>query len=144
MRVKKKTAGFHQRFSQIDVLQQLFHSSLGLQAHALVGDGAILEHHQGGDAHYAELHGQLGVLVDVDLADLHLTSLLLSQLIHDGSHHAAGTAPGCPEIHQNGDIALQDLLLEVCFIYSYNAHFITLLFISGAPQVSAERFIHWP
>ena len=59
---------------------------------------AVLEEHEHGDGAYAELSGELGAVVHVDLADFDGVALLSGELLKDGGQHAAGSAPFGPEI----------------------------------------------
>ena len=43
---------------------------------------------------------------------LELSVVLLRQLVDEGRDHAAGPAPGRPEVHENGNVALEHLSLE--------------------------------
>ena len=85
---------------------------LGNSTHNGVDLLAALEHHQRWDAADAVLTGDVGVFVGIQLEDLDLTIEFLGDFFDDGSHHAAGATPGCPEVDQNRDVALQDVLLE--------------------------------
>jgi hypothetical protein len=43
---------------------------------------------------------------------LELSCVLLRELVDERRDHAAGPAPGRPEVHENGDVALEHLSLE--------------------------------
>src|SRR5581483_4314309 len=73
---------------------------------------AVLEHDERGDAHHAELLGDLRVLIDVDLRDLQLALLLAGDLLDDRRDHAARAAPGRPEIDEDRLLCGQHLVLE--------------------------------
>lgn len=60
----------------------------------------------------AELHGQLTLLVYIDLANLDVVTLVCD-LVHDRRNHAAGTAPRCPEIQQDRLVRLQHFVLKI-------------------------------
>ena len=66
---------------------------------------AVLEQHQRGNAGDAQPDGHVGVLIHVDLGEGDV-GRLRGQLLHDGGHHAAGAAPGRPEIHQRQPLQL--------------------------------------
>lgn len=83
-----------------------------LGAHRLLDDPALLHHHQGGDAHDAELTGQLRLFVHVDLGDLDVAPLP-GDLVQDGAHHPARGAPGGPEVQQDGAVGIQHFALEI-------------------------------
>ena len=55
----------------------------------------------------ADLLGDLGLLVDVDLVELDARDLL-RELLEDRRDHAAGTAPGRPKV-KYGDLAGAEL-----------------------------------
>ena len=55
--------------------QQRQHTGLGAGTHSLIHKLAVAEHQQGGDAHHAELAGQLRLLVHVHLADQNVRAL---------------------------------------------------------------------
>ena len=113
---KRHQAGGVLRLMTIFALlsEHLENEILRTHADALTGDLAVLEHEQRGDAHHAELTGELGLVVHVDLADLDV-GILVRDLIHNGGEHLAGAAPGRPEVHQNGLVRLQNLSLEIVF-----------------------------
>src|SRR5690606_16143050 len=64
------------------------------------------------DGHDAVLGSRTRVLVDVQLDDLDLVSVLGGDGLEGRSDLTARTAPGGPEVHQNGLVALEDVLLE--------------------------------
>ena len=57
------------------------------------------------------LHGGLLVVVHVQLHDAQVLALVVDLLEHRGDH-AAGAAPGSPEVDQHGGLGLQHLDLE--------------------------------
>ena len=59
--------------------------------------------------------GELRLLVDVDLADLHAARSFLCDLLDDGREHAARAAPACPEIDEDGQLRLHDLRVKIVF-----------------------------
>src|ERR1051326_1535085 len=87
----------------LKVRLELFHQHwLGHEADDALDHRAILEQDHRRDAGNAELHRRLLVLVDVQLDDLELASLLGSNLLEHGRDHATRTAPLCPEVDQDG------------------------------------------
>src|SRR4030042_2026750 len=74
---------------------------------------ASLEEDERGDRTDAISRGRYRVFVHVNLGELHPAAELLGAVLHYGGHHLAGTAPRCPEVHQDGDIRLDDLLGKV-------------------------------
>ena len=95
------------------------------KADGLTNQLTVLEQQQGGDAHDAELGGQIGLLVHIDLAHLDVGALL-GHLVHDGAQHPAGAAPGGPEIEQDRLSALQHLGLKVFFRDGDDCHIVSL------------------
>ena len=104
--------------------QQVQHTGLRAGTHGLTHQLALLKHQQGGDAHHAELAGQLRLLVHVHLAHLHIGALL-GHLVHNGTEHAAGAAPAGPEVQQDRLCALQHLLLKIFLRDRNNCHIST-------------------
>src|SRR5215212_1223089 len=60
-----------------------------------------------------ELRRRLDVRIHVHLRDLRLALVLGGELIENGSNHAAGRAPGRPEIHHGKPLVILDLGLEI-------------------------------
>ena len=73
---------------------------------------AAFEDHQGGDAANAVLAGDVRVLIGVQLDHLDATFKFLGDLINNRSNHPAGTTPGGPKVHQNWNVALENVLIE--------------------------------
>ena len=115
--------------------QQRQHTGLGAGTHSLIHKLAVAEHQQGGDAHHAELGGQLGLFIHIDLAHLDIGALL-GHLVHDGAQHPAGAAPGGPEVQQNRLCAVQHLGFKIFFGNGNNSHIDSLHFLS-APSAGA-------
>src|SRR3972149_6417630 len=86
--------------------------SLGPEAYDLIGKLTTLEHQQRGDAADAVPGGGLHVIVGVELHELHLPVVLPGQLLHQGSDHATGAAPGCPEVDEDRLAGLQNFFFE--------------------------------
>src|SRR3990172_12919362 len=86
--------------------------SLGPEADDLVDKLPALEHQQRRDAADAVAGGGLHVVVRVELHELHLPVVLSGQLLHQGSDHATGAAPGRPEVHEHRLAGPEDLLFE--------------------------------
>ena len=82
---------------------------------------AALEHHQGGDATNPVLAGDVWVLVGIELEDFDLAFEFLGNLVNNRSHHAAGTTPGSPEVNQDRNVTLKDILFKGCVGYSGSA-----------------------
>ena len=80
-----------------------------------------LEHHQRGDAADPVLACNVWVLVSVELEDFDLAFEFLGNLVNNRSHHAAGTTPGSPEVNQDRNVTLKDILFKGCVGYSGSA-----------------------
>ena len=65
----------------------------------------------------------------VHLADLDIVALP-GDLLHDGDDHAAGTAPGSPEVQQNGLVGIHHFTLDVVLIDIDSGHIQILLLVS--------------
>src|SRR3990172_6457307 len=86
--------------------------SLGPESYDLVDELSALEHQKRGDAADAVPGGGLHVVVRVELYELHLPVVLSGQLLHQGSDHATGAAPGRPEVHEDRLAGLQNFVFE--------------------------------
>ena len=73
---------------------------LRLYAHERFDHFAIFHDEDGGDAAYAELDRQTGILVHINLRHHHIVRQVGCRFIQNGCEHLAGTAPGRPEIQQ--------------------------------------------
>ena len=73
---------------------------------------AVLKDHNRWDAANAILSGDLRALIRVQFVASQLALVLCGKLVNKRSDHSAGTAPGSPEVHEHGDIAVQDETLE--------------------------------
>ena len=82
-----------------------------LYADTLFGLSSVIEGNESGDAEYAEALCKLRLLVDIDLADLHVSAHLSVKLFENGCLHTAGTAPRRPKV--DNDLALCDACVEV-------------------------------
>ena len=92
--------------TRIVVLSQCFDALdqgiFGLHADHAVHLLAVLEEHEHGDGTDAELGGEIGTIVHIDLADFDGVALFSRELLKDGGQHAARAAPFGPEIDDNG------------------------------------------
>src|SRR5690606_6825285 len=79
----------------------------------LVHGAAVLEEDERRDRADPVLHGHLGVVVHVELADPGLPVVLAGDLLDGRRDDAAGPAPGGPEVHEDGLVALEHFLLKV-------------------------------
>ena len=73
--------------------------SLGASTYMSVDQLRVFEHKHRRDTHDAELSRHLFVLVHIELTYTDLSIEQLCHLINDRRHHAARTAPWCPEIY---------------------------------------------
>ena len=79
--------------------------ALGQSTHEAVDHPAAGDREDGGDRLHAELLGDLGVLVDVDLGEAQLALGLAHHLLEQGAKLLAGPAPGRPQIDDHRDLA---------------------------------------
>ena len=94
--------------NRLDELRQFVEQgSLGAGSNEAFLLDTILKEDEGWDAHDIVLHGDLRILVDVELGNLDRV-VLCGDLIKDGSHHPTGAAPFGPEVDQNRLIAVHD------------------------------------
>ena len=80
-------------------------------------DLAICHEQHGGDALDAIFRHPFLIFVGVDLCDQQLALVFLGEFIQDRGDHFAGSAPGCPEIDDDGDVGLENLLLILSIGY---------------------------
>ena len=73
---------------------------------------AVAEEDHRRDRHDPVAHGELLLLVDVQLHDLQLVRALLGNLLEDGGDGMARTTPLGPKIDEHGGLALEDVRLE--------------------------------
>ena len=66
----------------------------------------VVHQHQGGNPANAEALREVGRRIGVDLDQLQAAGALLGDLLDDGRHHPARSAPGRPEIDQDRQRAL--------------------------------------
>src|SRR3954454_10898787 len=95
-----------------DRLELLLELALGERAADGVGDLAVLEDDHRRDGQDLVLGRGLLVVVDVELDDRQVLALLCD-LLEDWGDDAAGSAPGRPEVDEDGTLGLEDLRLEV-------------------------------
>ena len=88
---------------------------------------AALDAQQRRDGLDLELHGQIALVIDVDLAEFHAGNLRLQRFHHGRKHHARA-APACPEIHHNGRFGLHDFLFKVIQCYDRHIRVTSLFF----------------
>src|SRR2546426_10785377 len=84
------------------LLQAALKIALGAEADELIDQLAAFEHHQRWNAANTVLGRRLDIVVGVHFVESDLAVELVRQLLDDGRHHAAGTAPRRPEVHENG------------------------------------------
>ena len=69
---------------------------------------AVLEEDEIRDRVDMILFAKLLLLVHIDLHECDLSVIFLRELLDERADHAARAAPRCPEIHQNGEFAVDD------------------------------------
>lgn len=80
---------------------------------------ATLEYVYSRNAGDSVLCGDGLVLINVDLHDVNLRSVLFCDLIQDWTELAARAAPFSPEIDDDWLVGIQDFSLEGCFSYCF-------------------------
>ena len=91
------------------IVQEGRQLGLGQSAHFGGSKLTILEQHQGGNAAYAKLRGNVAVFVDVHFGDLNLLGMALGHFIQQGGDHLAGATPLGPEVNQNRLAGLENV-----------------------------------
>ena len=90
---------------------------LGHEAGHAFLDLTAFDEQQSGDAHHTVFHYEVGILVRIDLDDLHFAVPFTSQLLDDRVEHLAGLAPDRAKINQHGFAGIQHFSFERSFIY---------------------------
>src|SRR5579871_402529 len=101
----------------VDLLLEVF---LRDEADPIFNYFAFLHDEGGRDGLDLVVPGKVRILVDVNPHDLQPSLIFLSHLVHDGSVHTAGTAPGGPKIDQYGFVGFDHFLLEGAFRHGRN------------------------
>ena len=78
---------------------------------------AVSEEYECGYPLYTKLHGELGILVGVDLHNLDPARVAAGDVIQYGPHHTTGTAPGRPEVQRSRDGFLEHLSRKLVALY---------------------------
>ena len=78
---------------------------------------AVLHHNERRNAHYTKLSCKVGIIVYIYLSYEKILALACN-LINDGKHHAAGTAPIRVKIKKGKSLVIS-YSLEIIFIKSY-------------------------
>jgi len=91
--------------------------ALGQGADLAMDDLAICHEQHGGNALDAVFRHPFLIFVGIDLGDQKLALIFLGKFIQDRGDHFAGSAPGCPEIHDDGNVGLENLLLILSIGY---------------------------
>ena len=86
----------------------------------LVNNLTSLDEDDGRDVTHTVFHRDFVVLLDIALADNNLALILGSQLLHNGSNHAAGTAPLSPEVNYHRKLTGQQFV-EVVLV-NFHCH----------------------
>ena len=82
---------------------------------------AALEHHQRGNAANPVLASNIWIFVSIQLENLDLALKFLRDLVNNWSNHAAWSAPRSPEVNQDRNVTLKDILFKGCVGYSGSA-----------------------
>src|SRR5207249_15897 len=78
---------------------------------------AVLEKHDGRDAHHLIATGNLRILVRVQLHDLEFPGILIRQFLDDRGHHLARAAPDGPEIHHHQTGSLHHVSIPASIVH---------------------------
>lgn len=74
---------------------------------------SAFEDEEVGDAHDPELSGEFAVGIHIDFVNFRFAFHFGSNFFNGWSDCDAGSAPGGPEVDEDGDIGLQDFFFEV-------------------------------
>lgn len=86
------------------------------QTGLLEGEESVGEDGEVGNPAYVVLRGEGREFLGIDLDDDGASGEIVRSLGDVRSCHAARSAPGCPEIHQDGNLAVANHLLEFVLI----------------------------
>ncbi len=90
----------------------------------------FVKHGERRDATYPVLRGDDRIRVRVELDEFYLARVFGRKLLHDRRHHAAGTAPRCPEINEYRKISFHHLGLPGLVGYFQWVYcFLNLIFV---------------
>jgi hypothetical protein len=92
------------------------HLGSGDQTGLLEDHAAVTLHHEVRYGLHAEAGGYVRAVLRIHLEDHRAAGHLLRELLHFRRGHAAGTAPGGPEVRQDGDRGFGDDLRKSRFI----------------------------
>lgn len=76
---------------------------------------AALEDEDGGDAAHAIFGGDLGICVDIELADFGFARVVVRDFFDNRRQSLTGAAPRCGEVYKDGRIGLQYVAVEILF-----------------------------
>ena len=91
---------------------------LGGEADDAVELAAAVEHDQGRDARDPVVDHGLFILVSIHFEEEHRVAIFMAELFDYGADHAAGAAPGSPEIYYYRLLRIENDLLEVAILYA--------------------------
>lgn len=94
----------------------------GVNTNALVNLLAIAENYHGGNAENSEALSNIGMVINIELADFHLALKLLVKLVKNGCLHTAGATPLCPEVHQDKTAGGYGIEIILCKMH-YHGYF---------------------
>lgn len=94
-------------------MEELFEFGFGDRADDLLDDVSPFEEQQCGDGADGILLSCLCALVDIEFSDAQALCILFGDFFDDGSDSAARAAPGCPEVHEDGQGRLEDMVLKL-------------------------------
>lgn len=82
---------------------------------------SAFENHQSRDAANPVLASNIWIFVSIQLENLDLALKFLRDLVNNWSNHAAWSAPWSPEVNQDRNVTLKDILFKGCVGYSGSA-----------------------
>ena len=114
-----------------------------LRANKPFNELSVLEDEHGGNTLNLELSSSARVFIDIQLGHTVTTARLRSELIHNRTNHAAGSAPGRPAIEQDCPVAFQHLALKSCIgnyqRFSFLSNFFCLAHIEWCTTLATPR-----
>ncbi len=93
--------------------QAILELVLGVHSDQAVDELPTLEDQDGRDGGDTEFARNVGVFVGVKLADLDLAQVFGREFVDGGGKHPTGSAPGSPEVHNDGNFGSDNFRLPI-------------------------------